>query len=190
MKPVIGERKSLLIITVQSHRGIGLPAGAACSSMADTVWEPQLFSAECRRLLSLLEGWRFRARCPAHSRQLSRIPACNKGFGALGRIRTSDPRNRNPMLYPAELRAPGPGIGPQPTSPDRGWRASTGWRSDAFELAERLANKKPFPPRSRRDAAGSHQVVLKRPKCGCCATRIIGRPGGGDGCVLATLRLG
>src|SRR5215831_5218839 len=25
--------------------------------------------------------------------------------GALGRIRTSDPRNRNPMLYPAELRA-------------------------------------------------------------------------------------
>lgn len=29
--------------------------------------------------------------------------------GALGRIRTSDPRNRNPMLYPAELRARGPG---------------------------------------------------------------------------------
>src|SRR5579871_6022736 len=27
--------------------------------------------------------------------------------GALGRIRTSDPRNRNPMLYPAELRARG-----------------------------------------------------------------------------------
>ena len=26
-------------------------------------------------------------------------------FGALGRIRTSGPRNRNPMLYPAELRA-------------------------------------------------------------------------------------
>jgi hypothetical protein len=25
--------------------------------------------------------------------------------GALGRIRTSGPRNRNPMLYPAELRA-------------------------------------------------------------------------------------
>src|ERR1700722_6931317 len=27
-------------------------------------------------------------------------------FGALGEIRTPDPRNRNPMLYPAELRAP------------------------------------------------------------------------------------
>ena len=27
--------------------------------------------------------------------------------GALGRIRTSGPRNRNPMLYPAELRARG-----------------------------------------------------------------------------------
>src|SRR4051794_20785583 len=27
--------------------------------------------------------------------------------GALGEIRTPDPRNRNPMLYPAELRAPG-----------------------------------------------------------------------------------
>src|SRR5215468_6447804 len=26
--------------------------------------------------------------------------------GALGEIRTPDPRNRNPMLYPAELRAP------------------------------------------------------------------------------------
>jgi hypothetical protein len=26
-------------------------------------------------------------------------------FGALGEIRTPDPRNRNPMLYPAELRA-------------------------------------------------------------------------------------
>jgi hypothetical protein len=25
--------------------------------------------------------------------------------GALGEIRTPDPRNRNPMLYPAELRA-------------------------------------------------------------------------------------
>jgi hypothetical protein len=30
--------------------------------------------------------------------------AFRKG-GALGRIRTSGPRNRNPMLYPAELRA-------------------------------------------------------------------------------------
>ena len=29
------------------------------------------------------------------------------GNGALGRIRTSGPRNRNPMLYPAELRALG-----------------------------------------------------------------------------------
>jgi Molybdopterin-binding domain of aldehyde dehydrogenase len=27
-------------------------------------------------------------------------------FGALGEIRTPGPRNRNPMLYPAELRAP------------------------------------------------------------------------------------
>src|SRR6201999_2844603 len=27
--------------------------------------------------------------------------------GALGEIRTPDPRNRNPMLYPAELRARG-----------------------------------------------------------------------------------
>jgi hypothetical protein len=27
------------------------------------------------------------------------------GLGALGEIRTPDPRNRNPMLYPAELRA-------------------------------------------------------------------------------------
>ncbi len=26
-------------------------------------------------------------------------------LGALGEIRTPDPRNRNPMLYPAELRA-------------------------------------------------------------------------------------
>lgn len=26
-------------------------------------------------------------------------------IGALGEIRTPDPRNRNPMLYPAELRA-------------------------------------------------------------------------------------
>lgn len=30
--------------------------------------------------------------------------------GALGEIRTPDPRNRNPMLYPAELRAHGPVI--------------------------------------------------------------------------------
>jgi hypothetical protein len=34
---------------------------------------------------------------------------CKQGFlrgidGALGAIRTPDPRNRNPMLYPAELR--------------------------------------------------------------------------------------
>jgi hypothetical protein len=31
---------------------------------------------------------------------------CKPRFGALGEIRTPDPRNRNPMLYPAELRAP------------------------------------------------------------------------------------
>ena len=31
--------------------------------------------------------------------------AGESGVGALGEIRTPDPRNRNPMLYPAELRA-------------------------------------------------------------------------------------
>jgi hypothetical protein len=33
------------------------------------------------------------------------LQASLSASGALGRIRTSDPRNRNPMLYPAELRA-------------------------------------------------------------------------------------
>ena len=37
--------------------------------------------------------------------------------GALGEIRTPDPRNRNPMLYPAELRAPH--AGSYQTWPDR-----------------------------------------------------------------------
>jgi hypothetical protein len=32
------------------------------------------------------------------------ITGQNTGYGALGEIRTPDPRNRNPMLYPAELR--------------------------------------------------------------------------------------
>src|SRR3981081_3777059 len=30
---------------------------------------------------------------------------CEGGLGALGEIRTPDPRIRSPMLYPAELRA-------------------------------------------------------------------------------------
>src|SRR6266481_6050307 len=33
-----------------------------------------------------------------------RMKAGEGGLGALGEIRTPDPRNRNPMLYPAELR--------------------------------------------------------------------------------------
>src|ERR1700722_375284 len=36
---------------------------------------------------------------------MDRRPALDRN-GALGEIRTPDPRNRNPMLYPAELRAP------------------------------------------------------------------------------------
>src|SRR5437868_8058618 len=35
-----------------------------------------------------------------------RVKGGEGGVGALGEIRTPDPRNRNPMLYPAELRAP------------------------------------------------------------------------------------
>src|SRR4030095_6028925 len=34
-----------------------------------------------------------------------RVKLGEDGLGALGEIRTPDPRNRNPMLYPAELRA-------------------------------------------------------------------------------------
>src|SRR3954464_1368245 len=45
-------------------------------------------------------GILHRQRTPKDSRE----QGWTKG-GALGRIRTSDPRNRNPMLYPAELRA-------------------------------------------------------------------------------------
>ena len=87
---------------------------------------------------------------------------------------------------------PGPGIGPRPKNAGPSLaNQRTGRRSDAFELAERLANKKPFPPPARRIRAGSHQVVLKRPKCGCWATSIIGRPGCcGAGCARTTLRLG
>lgn len=60
--------------------------------------------------------------------------------------------------------------------------------SDAFDLAERFDNKKPCPPPS--GARGhAHQVVLKKPKCGCCATSIIGLAGWA-GRALATLRLG
>lgn len=86
---------------------------------------------------------------------------------------------------------PGPGIGPQPKCP-RPLLASqqAGRRSDGFELAERRANKKPFPPRFEAGQTRSYQVLLKKPKCGCCAITIIGRPCCGAGCVLATLRLG
>jgi hypothetical protein len=47
--------------------------------------------------------------------------------GALGRIRTSDPRNRNPMLYPAELRARvrsiiRTGKSPPAAAQKQGWR--------------------------------------------------------------------
>src|ERR1700674_5342764 len=39
-------------------------------------------------------------------RQHPTMPRLNRlASGALGEIRTPDPRNRNPMLYPAELRA-------------------------------------------------------------------------------------
>ena len=51
------------------------------------------------------------------------------------------------MLYPAELRAPWPGRAE--TEKCRTVSLAnqrTGRRSDAFELAERLANKKPFGP--------------------------------------------
>src|ERR1700738_5113309 len=38
-------------------------------------------------------------------RTLKRVLACCSVSGALGEIRTPDPRIRSPMLYPAELRA-------------------------------------------------------------------------------------
>lgn len=84
-------------------------------------------------------------------------------------------------------------LGPDDGPPSHGirpcWAASSGERSDAFELAERRDNKKPYspPPGAERSA---HQVVSNRPKCGCCATSIIGLPGCGAGCILATLRRG
>jgi site-specific DNA recombinase len=40
----------------------------------------------------------------AQKRQVLECPVLYR-IGALGEIRTPDPRNRNPMLYPAELRA-------------------------------------------------------------------------------------
>jgi hypothetical protein len=91
---------------------------------------------------------------------------------------------------------PGPGIGPQPRRPGSLLASQqAGRRSDGFELAERPANKKPFPPRfgTGRPAltqTRSYQVLLKKPKCGCCAITIIGRPCWGAGRVLATLRFG
>src|SRR5215831_18366035 len=43
---------------------------------------------------------------PSRTRQNARsAQSIRVSSGALGRIRTSGPRNRNPMLYPAELRA-------------------------------------------------------------------------------------
>lgn len=45
---------------------------------------------------------------PKTARRIDEVVECAVAKnGALGRIRTSDPRNRNPMLYPAELRARG-----------------------------------------------------------------------------------
>src|SRR3954454_23204922 len=40
----------------------------------------------------------------AQKRQVLECPVLDRN-GALGEIRTPDPRNRNPKLYPAELRA-------------------------------------------------------------------------------------
>ena len=50
---------------------------------------------------------RFCARSSPLKAQKRRVLACPALYqsGALGEIRTPDPRNRNPMLYPAELRA-------------------------------------------------------------------------------------
>src|SRR2546430_17492795 len=50
-------------------------------------------------------------------------PALNAN-GALGEIRTPDPRNRNPMLYPAELRARA--AADYQTWPDRASRSEAG----------------------------------------------------------------
>lgn len=85
---------------------------------------------------------------------------------------------------------PGPGMGPQPRSAGPLLASQrTGRRSDRFELAERLTNKKPSPSRFETGRRHPYQVVLKRPKWGCCANSI-GRPCCGAGCALATLRLG
>jgi hypothetical protein len=86
------------------------------------------------------------------------------------------------MLYPAELRAPWPGgyRAANRNLPDRPLtNQHSGRCSDGFGLAERLTNKKPFLASLETDGGRSHQVVLKRPKCGCWATCIIGRPGCG-----------
>ena len=51
----------------------------------------------------------LRIKSVAHVFGIIRNPCVRYGpyrNGALGEIRTPDPRNRNPMLYPAELRAP------------------------------------------------------------------------------------
>lgn len=143
-----------------------------------------------RRSLRLRNGARSSLH-RAQNRQVLECPVLYRS-GALGRIRTSDPRNRNPMLYPAELRAPWPGLGRNREAPDRRLASQhIERRSDGFELAERPTNKKPSPPRfDTGSEARSYQVVLKRPKWGCCATSIIGRPCCGAGWVRATLRLG
>ena len=105
--------------------------------------------------------------------------------GALGEIRTPDPRNRNPMLYPAELRARTARTKPRPEFREE-WEPDV---SDAFRLAERMTKQKPYLPDQSRSRC--YQVMLKRPKWGCCATSIIGLPGAaGDHLDLATFRFG
>ena len=60
-----------------------------------------------------------------------------------------------------------------------------------MEIAERPANKKPFPPRFEAGRSRSYQVLPKKPNCGRCAI-IIGRSCCccGTECALATLRFG
>src|SRR5712675_845703 len=62
----------------------------------------------CMGLFSIfLVGSQNDAARPRESCLKPHTPACPVLYrnGALGEIRTPDPRNRNPMLYPAELRA-------------------------------------------------------------------------------------
>src|SRR6185312_8614363 len=60
------------------------------------------------------------------------------GPGALGEIRTPDPRNRNPMLYPAELRArSAPGLAHVPTAETSGYQTSANSTSGAVPARRR-----------------------------------------------------